>query len=363
MQQHPIPQNVTQYQFRLVGDMTLKQFLELLFGFVLAYLFYSSNLIFIIKWPLAIMSFLLGAGLAFFPIEDRPLDQWITNFIKAIYRPTRFIWKKTNKVPAIFTFEAHPIGPTNTITKTIKAPVLNSNIKIDDNLTQEESTHLSSLDSLFSSLPTAPTAPNGETGTLENRNTNIVFDKPTISVRKLHAPNATTPPPLPAKALASAGPIQATPITPPPNNGSTDIRIDGSMHNQGVLPQTLIFSSTKAPPKPENQSTGTLEKQANKAPLKSIRLPISPKLPNLVVGVATAPDGKLVEGAIVQILDASGLPARAIKTNALGQFATSTPLSPGNYTIEIEADGVSFTPQQLIINNSIISPFEIRANS
>ena len=96
MQQHPIPQNVTQYQFRLVGDMTLKQFLELAGGMVLAYLFFASNLIFIVKWPLVILSLLFGAGLAFFPIEDRPLDQWITNFIKAIYQPTRFTWQKTN---------------------------------------------------------------------------------------------------------------------------------------------------------------------------------------------------------------------------------------------------------------------------
>ena len=41
MQQHPVPQNVTQYQFRLVGDMTLKQFLELAGGMLLAYLIYA----------------------------------------------------------------------------------------------------------------------------------------------------------------------------------------------------------------------------------------------------------------------------------------------------------------------------------
>jgi len=71
MQQHPIPQNVTQYQFRLVGDMTLKQFLELAFGLVLAYLFFASNLVFIFKWPLVILSILLGAGLALVAYKDR----------------------------------------------------------------------------------------------------------------------------------------------------------------------------------------------------------------------------------------------------------------------------------------------------
>src|SRR5689334_279488 len=109
MQQHPVPQNVTQYQFRLVGDMTLKQFLELAGGLVVGYLFFASNLIFIIKWPLALLSVVAGFGLAFFPIEDRPLDQWVINFIKSIYAPTRYIWKKSNKIPNVFTFEPHAV--------------------------------------------------------------------------------------------------------------------------------------------------------------------------------------------------------------------------------------------------------------
>ena len=106
MQQHPVPQNVTQYQFRLVGDMTLKQFLELAGCLLLAYLFYASNLIFIFKWPLVLLSIFFGIALAFFPLEDRPLDTWIINFVKAIYGPTRFNWKKSDKIPPMFIFEA-----------------------------------------------------------------------------------------------------------------------------------------------------------------------------------------------------------------------------------------------------------------
>jgi len=51
--------------------MTLKQFLELTFGLVLAYLFFASNLVFIFKWPLVILSILLGAGLALVAYKDR----------------------------------------------------------------------------------------------------------------------------------------------------------------------------------------------------------------------------------------------------------------------------------------------------
>src|SRR4030042_1225030 len=73
MEQHPIPQNISSYQFRLVGDMTLKQFFQLAGGIVVGLIFYSSPLLPIIKWPFTIGSALLGVLLAFVPLEERPL--------------------------------------------------------------------------------------------------------------------------------------------------------------------------------------------------------------------------------------------------------------------------------------------------
>ena len=94
MEQHPVPQDITGFKFKLVGDMTLKQFGELAAGAILAYIFYASNWHPFLKWPLVILFGSLGVALAFLPIEERPLDLWIINFLKAIYRPTIFVWKK-----------------------------------------------------------------------------------------------------------------------------------------------------------------------------------------------------------------------------------------------------------------------------
>ena len=95
MEQHPIPQNVSSYQFKLVGDMTLKQFFQLAGGILVAIIIYSLPLLGIIKWPLSILSVLLGIGLAFLPFEERPLERWIFAFFRAIYSPTIFSWQKT----------------------------------------------------------------------------------------------------------------------------------------------------------------------------------------------------------------------------------------------------------------------------
>ena len=104
MEQHPIPQNIASYQFRLVGDMTLKQFLELAGGGILALIVYKSGLPEIIKWPFIVVFSLAGIAFAFFPLEERPLDIWIINFFKSIYSPTLYLWRKQPKLPDFFSF-------------------------------------------------------------------------------------------------------------------------------------------------------------------------------------------------------------------------------------------------------------------
>src|SRR3990170_3213482 len=94
MEQHPIPQQISSYQFRLVGDMTLKQFSQLAGGALISLLLYASPLHPFIKWPLIVLSFLFGVALAFLPIEDRPLSTWIFIFFRSIYSPTFFVWNK-----------------------------------------------------------------------------------------------------------------------------------------------------------------------------------------------------------------------------------------------------------------------------
>lgn len=105
MKQHPIPQDITNYKFHLIGSMTLKQFAELAVTAVIAFIIYKTNLIGIIKWPLVFFTVGLGAMIAFVPIEERPLDHWIKTFFQNIYKPTKFFWKKANKIPDFFNYK------------------------------------------------------------------------------------------------------------------------------------------------------------------------------------------------------------------------------------------------------------------
>lgn len=94
MEQHPIPQQISSYEFKLVGEMTLKQFLKAAVGIVIALIINSTKLFFLVKWPLMILFGGGGLMLAFVPFEDRPLETWMAAFIKSIYSPTIFTYKK-----------------------------------------------------------------------------------------------------------------------------------------------------------------------------------------------------------------------------------------------------------------------------
>jgi hypothetical protein len=74
MDNHPIPQDITGFEFKLIGDMTIKQFAYLAAGVVIAFVCYIFPLFTIIKIPLALCSAGVGAALAFLPLGGR---SWI----------------------------------------------------------------------------------------------------------------------------------------------------------------------------------------------------------------------------------------------------------------------------------------------
>ena len=103
--QHPVPQEVFSVQFKLVGDLTLRQFGFLIFFGVLAFIIFSINIFFPVKLVLSVISLLIGIGFAFVPIQDQPMDQWIGAFFRAIYTPTRRLWIKSAEPAEFLTVE------------------------------------------------------------------------------------------------------------------------------------------------------------------------------------------------------------------------------------------------------------------
>src|SRR3989344_2345990 len=102
MDNHPIPQDITGFQFKLIGEMTVKQFAYVATGVVTAWLLFTVlpfPLVFKIAFALPFAA--IGAGLAFVPIEGRQMDVMIGNFFKAVFNPTQYIYQKIGEEPAV----------------------------------------------------------------------------------------------------------------------------------------------------------------------------------------------------------------------------------------------------------------------
>jgi hypothetical protein len=330
MEQHPIPQNISSYQFRLVGDMTLKQFFELAGGVLLGLIIYSLPLVGIIKWPFIILSIILGAALAFVPLEERPLESWIMSFFKAIYSPTVFNWKKTTQPVKYFQDESladSTPSPTNQTQDAALKSYLESTRRTSDPLAKLEGAErgfLAALANLFAGMK-APTVS-------IPASTTPVATPPaqTVAPKKLEIPQS-----MPIKIVTQGMPHlvveeKAKPI-------SQDVQIKTQQVNPTMAGEEIvstkeaIFSIDATPPNP-------------------------PTSPNVVVGQVVDEARRIVEGAIIEFRDEYGRPIRALRSNKLGHFMAVTPLDNGKYSIICEKDGYQFVPVNFEARGEIIPP-------
>jgi len=346
MEQHPIPQQISSYQFRLVGDMTLKQFFQLASGILIALLFYASPLHGLIKWPLVILFSMFGAALAFLPFEDRSLDKWIVAFFKSVYSPTIYLWQKTT-TQAFFQEEAKaPIenfaapGGEKELASYLESRT-STQTKSSSKLEEIEKTLLSKFASLMGS---------GQ----RKESQVIVAPQPILQTSQ----PATPEPQATAQKPGETGDLKIPSMdTVRVVAGQNETRPKIVVEEKGGLIEKPIVPF-EAPKKVEQ--TGPL-KEAQFS--QEAGPPAPPQKANTVTGQVMDASGKIVEAAILEIKDAAGRPVRAVRTNKVGHFIIVTPLQNGEYEIITEKDGLTFDSVGFEAKGDMIPPIAIRANN
>lgn len=404
MENHPIPQDITGFQFKLIGNMTVRQFAYLAVGVVLAWICYALPLPFLIKLPFALVFGLSGVAFAFLPIEGRPMDTMISNFVKALLNPTQFIYVKTGgefySPPAIDT--NHPSAAA-----------------------QRQQTTTLSGDRLKSFLDSLPKRPKNKLDEKE-----MVFFESLANIsspgsgRSIPSvsPNYTPP------HIFSAAPVKASDLKKKEEEDKKDAQIKEPVNSQEEASQDVLLGKAsvleqelqKAKEEERHQAQGSADFQAahqkvlelenllndtvaqkkqlenqilslqkkldmqgkkvyspsvavpEKEPTKNIRsipksmgkgvgIPNAPEYPNVITGIIKDPRSNPLANILVEVKDSDGNPVRAFKTNAIGQFASATPLINGTYTIEFEdPKGVSkFDTIQFVADGNIILPVEV----
>lgn len=356
MREHPVPQNVTSYEFHLIGNMTLKQFFELGAGIVVALLIYSTNLLAIVKWPLILLFVLLGIVTAFVPFEGRPLDKWFLAFIRAIYKPTEFYWRKSGKIPDYLLYTSQTtirqeqelnLTPLKhqRIAEYIQTLPGQRSAALGDDI---ESTRILEVLNLFDEvmvdMAQATPTPVKPSITLEARGLqplDKLLDYEDTEAEQVQQLDTST-------AIPQTTPIELAHEEEKQTEATADLM------NQA---QTIeVFSSTTADHAAPEQ---TITAQTS----QDLPFPKRPTIPNLIVGMVFDQFNKIVENAIVEIQDEQGMPVRAVKTNSIGQFFISTPLENGRYIVKIDKEGLSFIPQELTLQKNIVDPLLIQAQA
>lgn len=301
MEQHPIPQQISSYEFKLVGEMTLKQFGKAAGGIILALIVNASPLVFFIKWPLMFIFAVGGLALAFVPFQDRPLETWMLSFIKSIYNPTIYLYKKR--------------AMKNWLDVDLSRNLAKIKAEEEEEEEKRPVKEKTKVKEFIESLPSVERE-NRKVGKSESRKEE---KKEEIEIKKQII-----------------------------NKKEVEIEEEVAENDWSGGRPDLKLKREKM------EATGSIV-------FGEIPMPDIPDVPNLIVGMVTDTNRKIVEGAIVEIQDKDGNPNRVLKTNSLGQFRTSTQLTNGEYLIVTEKENMAFDRVRLVLSGQIVPPVKIIA--
>lgn len=340
MEQHPIPQDVTGFQFKLIGTMTVKQFGYVAGGAILAVICWYApgpNIFWnILKFSLMPIFALAGVIVAFVPIEGRPVDVMAASFFHALITPNQYVYIKRGRK---FSFNeivlAKPPAPNISAQKSVapgtrlaeskkeqqlRALLSSSYKEARSSLDKKELAFLQSI----SSLPQAASLP-----AQQSRPAREVANPPANSPLPLNQIPAQTNQPRTRQLSPATAPAQIPQETIKP----VDSPALDAAHVRSV---------------PQNLTRG-------------VGLTHIPDAPNIVSGIVKDSRGNVLANILVEVKDSLGNPVRAFKTNPLGQFASATQLANGIYTIELEDPKKqhAFNIVQINAQGQIMLPIEI----
>lgn len=104
MNVHPVPQQIGAFQFKLFGSLTLRQFIFVGTGGLLAWIIIYGLRPPILAYPLGFLVFSTGMILGLVTLQGRSFVQWFFAFINAIFTPTLRIYQKKESLPEFLNF-------------------------------------------------------------------------------------------------------------------------------------------------------------------------------------------------------------------------------------------------------------------
>lgn len=422
MKSHPVPQNIMDVEFKLFGELTIRQFGYVAGGALVAFVCYVSFAdIPIIRWPLVSFFGILGIMLAVFKVNDRPFEIWLANFIFALFTSQRRIWKKSAKTPEILrSMSVNSVSKGNSNISINRAPLSSVYVpteEVEENISKEdkeEMDRLNELDKLWG----------GSSNKVENTKTTIkevvqnvpvtvptvspkeevilTFSEPAISIpndievknteehkeeKKITRfdlddilPDKVSREDLIGKMDEKSGVDEPLiPINEPVLNTtklSSTIEekkeredkvkyvdtLKLQLEEQNKIINSLRGKASETKVVGETKKIVLEEKPEIKEETKKIE-PINDEKPiekvNYVSGTVKDKNGKGLSNVTLIIKDSKFRPVRATRTNNLGAFNITTSLPNGDYSLEAVRSGMNFDAIDFILDGTDSKEFEL----
>lgn len=410
MDGHPIPRQITTFEFKLIGFMTLRQFLYLLVSLPIAYLVTQIFPIPLINWLLGILIAVAGIVTAFMPIKDKTLDVWIKLFWKRLQQPTQFYYHKKND-PLYFLkdlyFLADPhhmlahveskekLSQYLAMTKQRPRPnnqkkQVNSLLHTPSDVLQTSTAPVNAVNAIDPASPILPGSIPAPMPVPISPPTPVAVVTPPVFAPThsaqyepvvepiVTAPTAAVAPSVqssPASPALESAPVPEpvpVPVTAPPVPVAPSEPVVGSVPMSQpqmtveVTPEP-IPEPVVIPPTPTQPASANLpQTQPYIAPQTVSTIPqptIIPPTEPFFAGVVKTAKRIPLPGVLIYVKDGQGSPVRILKTNPHGVFATYQPLMPGEYTFEIKDPNGTyfFDTMKHTIKEKNTEPFEFQS--
>lgn len=415
-----MPQNIMDVEFKLFGSLTVRQFANLAGSIVVAVILYFFNIPGIIKWPAIVGFVFLGISLALVKINGQTFGTWLGNFLASMFSSQRKIWKKDPKVPEILTKTYRPRVSNEQLVSAKKKelpPFLREDIIQSTNVVDEEEeerlkklekyilggTSSTISEQLISDEEKAqrpviidPSDQNlaGTMNTANEDNYSINQSDEFAVIGKKMANQRERPisSRLVHKNLAENIGIAVSEDTKesglgkekekkseigylsekPVNdmNRGLDVKRSSSdelIEANKILQERIQELTEKAKKSPDDsqiaQKLAEMEKRLVEIQSGGsfANEKIVSQKPNVISGIVTDKENKLLPDVRVLIKDRRGFLVRSLITDKQGYFVTTTSLPDGDYLVEFESDRHPFDQYKVNLNGSLKDTYKFTA--
>lgn len=363
MKSHAVPQEIMAMEFKLFGNfMTMREFIYIAAGIAIAWFFYllmgAGVIPALLAWPAVILFGLGGVLFGLVPVQDRSLDQWLVNFILAIRKPTKRIWKKpgfepvTDSEKEIVSLKSKVISPMKSKSKNTKKKIATQQEKVtEQQVDREVEESLNKIDNTISQVekglapvqrPVAPLKPQVQQQTVQPQPVPQPVSQPSLQQKTVVLkPKVQQPKPAPNQYEPQMIKPETKPQQPAPRE-----EIEQFIPKKEPQPEKPISKKLSdlpdsptpvAPSKTIEITNSNVQQYLSKDTIPNLK-----QYKNTINIIVKDSAGKIIDNVVTVIKDVNGSPIRAAVSNEFGQIINNNPLDNGRYKVTLSKEGYTF---------------------